>query len=112
MTEIGTKILTEKDLDEAKQPIVILPPSFAKAIANPKRAAVEFTEPAIGTLAAQVVDKKSTAQNRRYSLVFHAGSCWISVPKAWLRDRVPTAGDKIKIMQVSDTLLHLVFEKA
>jgi hypothetical protein len=80
------------DIDR-KRPLLILPKDFVAQF--PRDYVAEYRERSATMLEVTLVDKKSPAMSKRYSVNHHHGSSQVALPMTWLRD---------KFVQVSDTL--------
>jgi hypothetical protein len=123
------KSLELDDLDR-KQPLLVLPPSYVKQFPGPKKVVkktptrtqqkevhpfvAEYAELDTDMLELTLVDPKLPPQNRRYAIVVHHGSTWVSVPRTWLRDLQASKGDFVDVFSdpAQPNKLFLKFRKA
>lgn len=102
-----TRTVTLDDLNT--QPLLYLPTDFVASF--PDHYEAEFRQVAPNVMELRLVDPKTPAKAKRYSVVKHNGATWTSIPKAWLRDRGARSGDQVLLAQsiTQDSFsLHLV----
>lgn len=82
---------------EPLQTKLYLPLEWARSL--PAKAEIVFKECSFQRLLMTAVNPKTTpALVKRYKVVLHHGSAWVSVPKSWLQDRSVRNGDRLAII--------------
>jgi hypothetical protein len=71
---------------------------------------VEFRERPAGLIQLVFVDHKTPAFSKRYRVVRHHGSAWVSVPRTWLQHRNAKDGDTFVLFE-EDGALYLRHQK-
>lgn len=62
---------------------------------------VEFKDIVGGSVEVQAVNPKLPPTSKRYKVVEHHGSAWVSVPRSWLQMRNARSGDSLR-MEMGD----------
>jgi hypothetical protein len=99
-------------LEEAdtKQQLMPLPLDWVRRY--PDSFEAEFKELRGGVLELRIVDPRSATKSKRYRIVRHHGSSWVSVPRPWLRDRAARNGDEVELRAGTDPeVMYLFFWK-
>lgn len=96
---------------QTKQQLLLLPLDFVRQYTEDSL--VEFKQVEKGVLALRMVDPKTPQRERRYKIVRHHGSAWVSIPRPWLRDRNAKDNDEIEVWSTLDdcNILYLVLKR-
>lgn len=79
--------------DLAQQPLLYFPAGFL----DRSETHVEFSQPNPRTMTLHIVQAKAKVKTKRYRIVHHHGSSWVSLPKPWLRDQSAKPGDAVTV---------------
>jgi hypothetical protein len=85
---------------DSKQQLMMLPLDYVRRYPDSYEA--EFKELRGGVLQLHIVDPRSPQRAKRYRVVRHHGSAWVSVPRPWLRDRSARDGDEVELLASAD----------
>ena len=87
---------TVKDVERIQQKLY-LPLSKVREV--PPIWCVEFREKPAGLMQVLLVDPRTKPFSKRYQIVRHHGSAWVSVPRTWLQHRNAKDGDRFVLFE-------------
>ena len=94
------------DPDGGKQTALLLPPDTVRKF--PEEWVAEFTSKGNGQFTLTIVNPATSAALKRYKIVRHKGSAYVSVPRNWLRENRAKAGDWLDLTTTHDDARILV----